>query len=317
METTQSTSPEDTVRKAVLLMLLSVVLFAANALLIRALGTVGQVDAWIVATFRFLVGFGVLFGFFYRRGNFRLRHLFTNPLLILRGILGGVGIWIYYLTIVELGPGRATFISNTYVVFGAGMAGLFLREPLSKRLVVSLTLAMIGLALLTGLADLKAPGPYEILGIVGAVIAGFIVVSIRKLHQRESSSTIFGAQCLYGLAVATIPSVQQDTDYTTLILTLLIVSGMMAAFGQLAMTRAYKDLPVAQGSILQLLLPPAIAVGGFLFFNETYNGVELVGAALILAGCLVTARTRPRLASGLPAREVKPDNRPPPDRPVG
>jgi drug/metabolite transporter (DMT)-like permease len=317
METTQSTSPENTVRKAVLLMLLSVVLFAANALLIRALGTVGNVDAWIVSIFRFLVGFGVLFGFFYRRGNFRLRHLFTNPLLILRGVLGGVGIWIYYLTIVELGPGRATFISNTYVVFGAVMAGLFLREPLSKRLVASLTLAMIGLALLTGLADLKAPGPYEILGIAGAVIAGFIVVSIRKLHQRESSSTIFGAQCLYGLAVATIPSVQQDTDYTTLILTLLIVSGMMAAFGQLAMTRAYKDLPVAQGSILQLLLPPAIAVGGFLFFNETYNGVELVGAALVLAGCLVTARTRPRLASGLPAREIKPDNRPPPDRPVG
>jgi drug/metabolite transporter (DMT)-like permease len=321
METTQSTATKaqsrDPVRMAVLLMLLSVVLFAGNALLIRALGTLGKVDAWVVATSRFLVGFAVLFGLFYRRGNFHPRHLFTNPLLIIRGILGGVGIWIYYLTLVELGPGRATFISNTYVVFGAVMAGLFLREPLSKRLVVSLTLAMIGLALLTGLANLEAPGPYEILGIIGAIIAGFIVVSIRKLHQRESSSTIFGAQCFYGLAVSTIPTVQQDTDYTTLILTLLIVSGMMAAFGQLAMTRAYKDLPVAQGSMLQLLLPPAIAVGGFLFFNETYSGVELIGAALILTACLVAARTRPRLASGLPAREIKPDHRPPPDRPVG
>ena len=166
-------------------------------------------------------------------------------------------------------------------------------------------------------ADLKAQGPYEILGIAGAVIAGFIVVSIRKLHQRESSSTIFGAQCLYGLAVSTIPSIQQETVYTTLILTLLIASGLMAAFGQLAMTQAYKDLPVAQGSILQLLLPPAIAVGGVVFFNETYNGVELFGAGLILTACLVTARTKPRLASGLPAREIKTDNRPPPDRPIG
>ncbi|RKX33383.1 MAG: hypothetical protein DRP71_10465 [Verrucomicrobia bacterium] len=320
MDPTQSTSPEThaegAVRKAVLLMLLSVVLFAGNALLIRALGTLGQVDAWVVSTSRFLVGFAVLFGLFYRRGNFQPRHLFSNPLLIIRGILGAIGVWIYYLTLVELGPGRATFISNTYVVFGAIMAGLFLREPLSGRLIVSLILAMTGLALLTGVTDLKAPGSYEILGIAGAVIAGFIVVCIRKLHQRESSSTIFGAQCFYGLAVSTIPSVHRDTEFTALILTLLVACGLMAAFGQLAMTRAYKDLPVAQGSMLQLLLPPVIAVGGVVFFNETYNGIELLGAGLTLTACLVTARTKPRLASGLPAKEVKPDHRPPPDRPV-
>jgi drug/metabolite transporter (DMT)-like permease len=177
------------------------------------------------------------------------------------------------------------------------MAGVFLREKLNARLVLSLILSMIGLALLTGVTDLHTPGPYEILGIVGAIVAGAVIVCIRKLHQRESSSTIFGAQCLYGLLLSAGPSALHAAPLPWLIVTLLVTSGLLATFGQLAMTRAYKDLPVAQGSIMQLLLPPLIAVGGVLFFGETYSAIELVGAGLILAACLATTTVRPRLAA--------------------
>ena len=298
-------------------MLLSVALFAGNVLLIRALGEYGSVDSWIIATSRFLVGFAVLFGFFTRRGGFQPRNMLTNPLLILRGVMGGFGVWIFYLTVIKIGVGRATFISNTYVVFGAVMAAVFLHERLTTRLVISLALTMIGLALLTGITDLQAPGGYEWLGILGAVIAGAVVVSIRKLHQTENSSTIFGAQCLYGLMISTGPTVTLAMPMITIVIVLLIGSGLLAAFGQLAMTQAYKDLPVAQGSVMQLLLPPTIAVGGMVFFDESYSGVEMIGAGLILFGCLITAWTKPRLSSGLPASGTKTGRKPPPIRPVG
>jgi drug/metabolite transporter (DMT)-like permease len=271
----------------------------------------------MISTFRFLVGFAVLFGFFYARGGFQPLHMLTNPLLILRGILGGFGVWIFYLTVIKIGAGRATFISNTYVVFGAAMAAVFLKERLTPRLLVSLVLAMVGLALLTGVTDLQAPGAYEWLGILGAIIAGAVVVSIRKLHQRENSSTIFGAQCLYGLLIAAGPTVARAAPLALGAIILLVLSGLLAAFGQLAMTRAYKDLPVGQGSVMQLLLPPTIAIGGMIFFGETYSGVEMIGAGLILFGCLLTSWSRPRLASGLPSSDTKPDHRPPPIRPVG
>ncbi|MEZ5275790.1 MAG: DMT family transporter [Opitutaceae bacterium] len=284
-------------RGAVVLMLLSVVLFAGNTLLIRAIGDLGSVNAWIVSTFRFLAGFAVLYAFFYRRGGFHPRHMISNPLLILRGVLGGVGVWIFYLTIVELGAGRATFISNTYVVFGAVMAGVFLREKLTGRVVVSLVLSMIGLALLTGITDLHAPDKFETLGIIGAIVAGAVVVCIRRLHQKENSSTIFGAQCFYGILLSAGPTALHGVPLSGLVIALLVTSGLLAAFGQLSMTQAYRDLPVAQGSIMQLLLPPLIALGGYLFFGETFTAIELVGAGLILAACLVTARARPRLAA--------------------
>ena len=82
------------------------------------------------------------------------------------------------------------------------------------------------------------------------------------------------------------------------------------------MTRGYKDLSVAHGSILQLLMPPVIALGGVVFLNK-YSGIEMFGAGLILTGCLLTAQTRPRLASGLPAKEIKSDHPPPPERSLG
>ena len=58
------------------------------------------------------------------------------------------------------------------------------------------------------------------------------------------------------------------------------------------MTRAYRDLTVARGSLLQMLVPLGIAGGGALFFDERFQTHELVGAALILGGTLVTMTRR-------------------------
>ena len=62
--------------------------------------------------------------------------------------------------------------------------------------------------------------------------------------------------------------------------------------GQLTMTRAYRELTVARGSLLQMLVPLGIAAGGALFFGEHFQPHELVGAALILGGTLLTMLRR-------------------------
>ncbi len=68
----------------------------------------------------------------------------------------------------------------------------------------------------------------------------------------------------------------------------LVASALFAGAGQLTMTRAYRDLTVARGSLLQMLVPLGIAAGGALLFAEHFQAHELVGAALILVGTLVT-----------------------------
>jgi drug/metabolite transporter (DMT)-like permease len=58
------------------------------------------------------------------------------------------------------------------------------------------------------------------------------------------------------------------------------------------MTRSFRDLSVAEGSLLQMVVPLGIAAGGAVFFAEHFAVHELVGAALILAGTAFTALRR-------------------------
>ena len=69
-------------------------------------------------------------------------------------------------------------------------------------------------------------------------------------------------------------------------------SALCAGVGQLTMTRAFRELSVARGSLLQMLVPLGIAAGGAVLFGERFQPHELLGAALILGGTLLTMLRR-------------------------
>lgn len=272
-------------------MLLSAVSFTANVLLVRALGELDFANVWLVSCSRFVVGLGVV-AVVYRR-EWQPANLWRNPRLIERGLLGGVGVYLTYLCVVKLGAGRATFINNTYVIWGAVLAAWVLKERLRPSLLVGSVLALLGLALLTNVfGNGTTPGLYDALAVLSALVSAWVVVTIRQLHTTEHSSTIFAAQCVYGLVLCGVPALLQLQPVGGLGLAVIVLAGITAAIGQLAMTRAFRDLSVAEGSLLQMLVPVGIAAGGAVFFGERFTLHELVGAALILGGTAFTALRR-------------------------
>lgn len=72
----------------------------------------------------------------------------------------------------------------------------------------------------------------------------------------------------------------------------LFLASVSAGAGQLAMTRAFRDLPVAEGSLFQMLVPLGIGAGSFVFFGEHFTTRELAGAGLILLGTTGTMLRR-------------------------
>lgn len=138
-------------------MLVSALCFTANALIIRALGTVQAVDVWLLACIRFAIGLGLI-RTFYRFGPdaFQPRHLYRHRRLISRGIVGSLLVYGYYLTIVHLGAGRATFINNTYVILGALLAVLMLGERFRPVIGGGGVVALTGLALITNVLGTSA-----------------------------------------------------------------------------------------------------------------------------------------------------------------
>lgn len=282
-------------------MLASAAFFVANVLLVRALGTLGSAGVWLIAVARFLVGLGLIGALYHR--EFQPRHLCRNRKLIERGIIGGGGTYLTYLTIIELGAGRATFIGNTYVIWAAFLAAWVLREKLRASVVTGGLAALAGLALLTNVfSSTRPPGFYDLVAVVASLLSAHIVVTIRQLHDREHTSTIFAAQCVYGLLICTGPAVATFQPLSASAWVVLIVASLCAGGGQLTMTRAFRDLPVGEGSLIQMLVPLGIAVGGFAFFEERFAPHELLGAVLILAATAFVALRRD-------AKPIPPENK--------
>ena len=274
---------------SLLLMLGSTVCFIANVLLIRALGKMGNASVWVVTSARFVIGLAIVMTV-YRR-EFQPKHPFSHGKLIERGLLGGLCTLGFYYTIPLLGAGRATFINNTYVIWGGLFAVLALRERLRPILLLGAAVTLLGLGLLTnpfaGTTD--GTGGYELIALLNAFGAAWIVVTIRQLHAREHSSTIFAAQCVYGLLLCLGPALANLTVISPAAWAIIIVASVFASAGQLLMTQAFRDLSVAEGSLMQMLVPLGIALGGAVFFQEHFTALELCGGALILAGTAVTA----------------------------
>jgi drug/metabolite transporter (DMT)-like permease len=173
------------------------------------------------------------------------------------------------------------------------LAAWVLHEKLRPAVITGSVLALSGLALLTNIFAAGAHASiYDGVAVCSALLSAYVVVTIRQLHATEHSSTIFAAQCVYGLAVCIVPAMFHPQAISLPVAGLLLVAGITAAVGQLAMTRAFRDLPVAEGSLLQMLVPLGVAVGSVVFFAERFSSLELAGAALILAGTAFTALRR-------------------------
>src|SRR4051812_6160898 len=171
-------------RRAVALMLLSAASFTANVLLVRALATFGEVNVWLVACTRGLVGLAMIGAVYWR--EFQPTHLWRRRKVVERGIAGGIGVYVTYLAVVKIGAGRATFIGNTYVVWGALLAAWLLKEKLRPAVLVGGVAALAGIGLLTNVFSASSrPGVYDLVAVAGALLSTWVVVTIRQLHATE------------------------------------------------------------------------------------------------------------------------------------
>jgi drug/metabolite transporter (DMT)-like permease len=279
--------------RGVMWMLSSVVFFAANTLLIRGASLVSAgADGWMATLFRGAIGILILLVFFSNGRGFEWRRMFSNRLVVMRGLIGGLGIICFYITITELGAGRAIVINLTYPMFATVIAAFWLKEKV--RVVTScwLVVAMGGLVVFLSDENMHlAPSGYDMLGLLGAFAAGWVVVIIRKLRHQEHPATIYGAQATCSLLMG-LPFTGNAPELPSAALWLLALGAVVVTFGQLIMTSAYQRLSIAQGASLQMTLPIFTAVGAFFLFGEKFAAHELAAAMVVLVAIWRVAARR-------------------------
>lgn len=273
-------------RQGILLMLLSIVLFAVNVLLLRAIAA----DGAVASIFRGAVGWLVILVAFHRRG-FEPRRLFASPMLLLRGVVGAAGILLFYVTIPHLGAGRAVILNLTYPIFGAVMAAVWLKESLQGRQLAWMLVGLVGLGVFfAGSAFHGGITRYEVLAVLGAIVAGVAVVLIRMLSRTEHASTIYASQCVWSFMAGLPLGARALGEVSFTAMGVMVAASVLVSVGQLALTQSFRTLSVAKGSSIQMLLPLATAVGGALFFGERYTAMELCGASITLGATWLVVR---------------------------
>jgi drug/metabolite transporter (DMT)-like permease len=269
--------------KGIFLTLASVVFFALIAILVKA---IPNVSSYQTTFFRFGIGLGIIsllaqFGIIKLQFNDK-KNLFW------RGLIGGVAVYLFFLSIMKLGVGKGSVYIYSYPIFAALFSMLILKEKVEPIKFVVIFISFAGLILLTiggGKASLDGLGMYEMIAIAGSVITGLAVVFVKKLHDSDNSYAIFFSQCIIGFWMFLVPSGATQASGSMNEVLLLVLVGVVATIGQLCMTEGYRYINVATGSLLQSMVPVFNLLSGWLIFHEQFTSVEMAGAFVIVSSC--------------------------------
>jgi drug/metabolite transporter (DMT)-like permease len=267
------------------MMLSSAVLFSVMSLLIRS---AQGVDSFLTSFVRFAVGAAVV-GTFALAGRMELRFV-NKPILLLRGLLGGIAVYLFFLSINKIGMARGSVISNSFPLFATLGSAVLLKEKVKPVSWLFLGMTLVGVVLLGGNGTLFSWDLWYVISFFGAVLAGLAIVCIRVLTRTDGPNAIFMSQSLVGFWIVIVPAFGRTSALDGTTAFILLGIGLCAAAAQLLMTKAYEYLEVSTGSLLNMLTPLINVIIGALVFHETLGVQALVGIALILGSCAFIIR---------------------------
>lgn len=277
-----------TMLRGVGVILVSSVLLGAMAVAVRAASR--EMDAGQVAFVRFLGSLVVLLTL--RRGR-SLRPLGRLPPVLLRGVLGGGAILLYYLAIGRAGAGLATLLHCTYPIWTTLIAASLLGERVDRRIAVALTLFAVGIAVvvLPG-ADLAGATTIgSLYALAASMLAGGAVATARQLRAVESAYLIttwfmaVGAVLTAPTLLAGLPPIGPHLAW------LLAVVVLTSVAGQLLLHVGLGLAPAIQSSLAAATAVVSASAFASLILGEHLDAHTLLGGAiLVIAVGLSVAR---------------------------
>jgi drug/metabolite transporter (DMT)-like permease len=272
--------------KGAALMALASVFFCMAGCLVKCGSHIG---VYKLVFFRFAVGLGLIAT---AAMSGRVKLVFNNKkLLFLRGLAGGIGVFLGFLSITKLGLGKGMVLICSYPIFASVISAVFLKERLRLFDIGAILTAIVGIYFIAyekqhGFS-LLVFGKYELLAVLGAVIAGIAVTLIRKLHDTDDSLAIFFSQCAVGMWLIIVPAFSSEGQVGLNGVFILLGIGVSITVGQLFMTEGFRYVQVKTGSLLLMLEPVLCYVAGVVVFSEFVTWSSVFGSVLVIGACVV------------------------------
>jgi drug/metabolite transporter (DMT)-like permease len=223
-------------------------------------------------------------------------------LAMIAGIFFAIDLVVWHHTINFVGAGLATVLGNTQVLIVALLAWVILGEQPNRRLLASMPIALVGVVLISGVIGSHPYGSDPVLGVITGVVtgiaySGFLLVlrhgnaDLRRPAGPLFDATLVGAvaSLLIGLPLGEVDLLPTWPAHGWLLL--LAISAQVV--GWLLISVSLPRVPAALTSVVLTLQPVGSVLLAMVLINEAPSEVQLIGAALILAGLVLATLRRP------------------------
>jgi drug/metabolite transporter (DMT)-like permease len=218
----------------------------------------------------------------------RLRTAGWKPGALL-GALLAVGYALQTAGLERTTVSSAGFITGLYVVFTPVFGYLLFRIRVARVVVVGVGLAVLGLALLTGVGVGDPLG--DALVLAGSAAYSLQIALMERYARRYDPIAFTFVEMLaafVGFTVIAVALGQLELPRGWVVWGALLVTGVFAsALGFLVQTWAQRQLSAARTALAFAMEPAWTAVFGFWLAGDRLGAAGWTGAALIMAGIVV------------------------------
>jgi drug/metabolite transporter (DMT)-like permease len=272
-----------------LLLALSALLFSLMGVGIREVSS--GVNNESVVFFRNLVGVLFFLPLVLLKGT---RPLKTGRLKshLWRTTYGLAAMYCFFYAIAHLPLADAMLFTYSAPVFTPVLAWWLLKEPLTKRMLITTAIGLIGVLLVAkpsqALLDTQA-----LIGLAASILAAFAFVSIREMSDTEPAFRIVFYFSLFSALISAVPLTWAWQPLDQHQLGLLLVIGLLATVSQIVMSKAYGLAPPGLIGPFAYLAIVFAGIVAWLRWGEMPDATSLLGAALIFASSLLSIARRP------------------------
>ena len=221
----------------------------------------------------------------------------TMGSVILAGAFFSGDLIFWHLAIVNTSVANATFMAVLAPVWVALGSGLFLGEPVDRKMVIGLGLCLAGAAVLVG--DSLSLRPEQVIGDVYGFITSFFFgayfLAVRRARRVLGTGRMLFLSSLVTAALLLVAAVITEDrmwpSAAVAVAALFALALVSHTGGQGLLAFALGHLPAAFSALVIFLEAVAAAGLGWLILGESLGPIQAIGAVAIFAGI---AAARPR-----------------------
>lgn len=275
--------PQSHLLKGLALLSLSALLFASMGVLIRFASH--TVDNATVVFMRNLTGTLLLlpYALYQGKGFFITDKIWMH---LWRALVGLAAMYGFFYAIAHLPLSNAMVFTYSSPVFIPLVAWLFLKERISRLMLLAALVGLVGVFLVAKPSDAMFNW-LSLVGLSSSLLASMAFVTVRALTKTEPATRIVFYFCLISTVISAIPMFWHWRVLNSQELFYLVGAGTLATLSQVCLSKAYGYAPAGKIGPANYLAIIFAGIWAWILWGEIPDHLSIAGMILIFIALLL------------------------------